>query len=540
MIGLIEFHILLVLLADICCCWMRTIRLDEWWEAAVHTLNFLIFLSAGIIMFWRRSRSSDNDDDVGTEAPVTYPLAIDIIARAASIPIRLSPKERKQQRLLRGVMMASSYTDKVDNETISATKRPTVVLKELSSALAGFVVSTDFESASALLKDKDLSRYEALITKTAELCRRYKIMNPDLLRTDYVKFLYLMQDAMSPEAQDLLQFKICTPIKTVGWLVDQCAISSLLRDERLGICVTPVPNIADRAKLNKALRFKDATVKRVSKEYASKAGVDREVVELIIFSLNDANCFANSNVDSTTELISLLKSRFSSETPSSRLKDLGITEGQDGSRLTHEHAKQYAFVIQSLTLWKNISRDMFRLWIIAEEDLLNPTNPYEFKRTGQGYHRVQTAPTLYNALVDILEKTKQELGQWVGSEKIHLGDSQVPNAFYFIDKYAQISRIAIPVLRTVAYVDTLAKDVETRKYLEEVWGSPDGAKDAILVDFFRHAFDGSGGDNMDDAGSCIDGRLTSAWNWCNTIRTKAFFPLFLLAGFSAFDGDLSL
>jgi hypothetical protein len=35
---------------------------------------------------------------------------------------------------------------------------------------------------------------------------------------------------------------------------------------------------------------------------------------------------------------------------------------------------------------------------------------------------------------------------------------------------------------------------------------------SIAVDFFRSAFDGSGADNFFDAGSCIDGRLTSAWN----------------------------
>jgi hypothetical protein len=52
----------------------------------------------------------------------------------------------------------------------------------------------------------------------------------------------------------------------------------------------------------------------------------------------------------------------------------------------------------------------------------------------------------------------------------------------------------------------------------------------ILGDFFRHGFDGSGADNFFDAGSCIDGRLTSAWNWCSSLEKKRYFPIFLLAG----------
>jgi len=35
---------------------------------------------------------------------------------------------------------------------------------------------------------------------------------------------------------------------------------------------------------------------------------------------------------------------------------------------------------------------------------------------------------------------------------------------------------------------------------------------------------------------CIDGRLTSAWEWCAKIDRKAFFPVFKLCSVVGFDG----
>ena len=55
--------------------------------------------------------------------------------------------------------------------------------------------------------------------------------------------------------------------------------------------------------------------------------------------------------------------------------------------------------------------------------------------------------------------------------------------------------------------------------------------------YIRSAFDGSGADNFYDAGSCIDGRLTSAWNWCSALPRKPYFPVFRLTGFAGFDGE---
>lgn len=37
---------------------------------------------------------------------------------------------------------------------------------------------------------------------------------------------------------------------------------------------------------------------------------------------------------------------------------------------------QWHYVAQSLTLWREIAHDFYKLWMLAERDLLNPSNPY--------------------------------------------------------------------------------------------------------------------------------------------------------------------
>jgi len=235
-------------------------------------------------------------------------------------------------------------------------------------------------------------------------------------------------------------------------------------------------------------------------------------------------------------MIGFLREHFPQSAPSAETS-LAISGGEGGARLTHSHQKQYAFVLQSLTLWREIANDMFRLWYLAEEDLLRASNPYEQRDTGQGLQRVQHAPRTTRAMHQLLHTTQAKCGSWVGSSLIHLGDSNVPNALMFIDKYSQVEHILNPILSTLSQLESLNEDVALSRWMEATYGGVTALRVAILQDFFRFAFDGSGADNFFDAGSCIDGRLTSAWNWCSSLPAKPFYMAFLLTGNTTFNGQ---
>ncbi|KAG8823979.1 hypothetical protein FRC19_002762 [Serendipita sp. 401] len=140
---------------------------------------------------------------------------------------------------------------------------------------------------------------------------------------------------------------------------------------------------------------------------------------------------------------------------------------------------------------------------------------------------------------NILHRAQANIGYWVGSSVVHMGDHNVPNAHFFLDKYTQVYRITNPICNTLGKIPELMKKPSLKKFVETEYGSEEGLMVEILGDFFRHGFDGSGADNFFDAGSCIDGRLTSAWEWCNNLEKKKYFPVFLLTGFWSFDGEFN-
>ena len=134
--------------------------------------------------------------------------------------------------------------------------------------------------------------------------------------------------------------------------------------------------------------------------------------------------------------------------------------------------------------------NMYKLWYYADMDLLSTSTTYQLWNTGQGLNRVQSCPMVGGEMRRILSDVQRACGPWVGLSVVHLGDRDVPNALMFIDKYTQVPRLLSPISRVVDHIGTLFEDEVMRQYAETVWTDADNLKMHVLVDFFKHGFDG--------------------------------------------------
>jgi hypothetical protein len=117
----------------------------------------------------------------------------DFTDRARYIPVRLTLGERKRLRLLEAALSVSEYTDKVDILSYSKSKvqRVNKQLLEICATLCGLVVAMDFKIGQELIEDKNFKENAPFFQMMFEIGRRHKVMNPDRMRTEYGKLVYM-------------------------------------------------------------------------------------------------------------------------------------------------------------------------------------------------------------------------------------------------------------------------------------------------------------------------------------------------------------
>ena len=432
-----------------------------------------------------------------------------------------------------------------------------------------------YENVSSIAALKP-SQNELFFQNIFEIGRRNKVLNPSKMRATYGKLMHLLQDAQSPTIAKSLGFTLYKDLVMVRPYLESKNVGHILDDERLvhatifvktrdELTGEPVErHFIDKQVDKKKQMFRDllddyaeAADGQQSSATVGKKGISRADLHLCIESISDAIAVVESNVAPVQRMIHLLEDNFRQDstskgfslelrgsgksfTPSRYGYGFGAFGGGFGSTdssgptLSHSHSMQYTFVWQSLTLWREVQRNMHRLWVCADSDLLSVSTSYQLLNTGQGLNRVQQCPKVRRVMSYLLNKTQKAAGSsWVGLSVIHLGDRDVPNALVFIDKYTQIPRFLKPIADFCDAIPDLCRNDKILEYIENQFGSERNLKMAVLCDYFKHGFDGSG----DDGGSCIDGRLTSSWNWTSRIVKKNYYHAFMLSGFQGFDGE---
>ncbi|KAK2950415.1 putative UPF0652 like protein [Blattamonas nauphoetae] len=592
------------------------------------------------------NKQSTTVSDIFTVPPSVLPPSVKYrwIVRAATIPLRLDEGEKSDLDILEAALNVSEYTDHID--VYSRGDKSLKIVKyfeELCAIVSGLAISRHYKTGQQLVKDKQFSKYADFFQHMFEVGRRYKVMNPDKMRTTYGKLIYAMMDINLPQVQRTLGFSCNSPIYTVHRFCEEKGILDMLNEDEMDIATREITgDQKSRETIQQELQEKEQAINNLIQKYSMSGSktptplnphdeTDQEDVpeplstatpddvRRVIYSLADNTSFLRSNSEPCQRMLNLLfyyfdpnenvikplvrqeqekhdkKQKEKEETPqnedneeaddekdddgddnqvedesseeeprrgffqfwnqptvsSSRAlagppsntfkakSHLSIRAGAGGARLSHSHPTQFNYVKQTLLLWREILNEFFALWIIAENDLLAENNYYHLRDTGQGLNRMQSCPGTSRAMSKVMGRVMDHLKEpWVGLSVVHLGDSNVPNAFVFLDKYTQVSRILNPILSVIERLPIVcAQSDAIRLLIETEYGSIELCRMEILQDFFRYGFDGSGADDGFSAGSCIDGRLTSAWNWCSKLEKKRFFSVFLLCGFIGFDGE---
>lgn len=168
---------------------------------------------------------------------------LDYMKIARFAPIRLTITERKLMRLLESTLHVSEYTDKVDIIHEGSKSRAIIrEIKEVSAILSGLAIAYNYEAGQKLLKERDYYNNAEFFRNVFEIGRRYKILNPDKMRTSYGKLIYFLMDSRKPEIKELLNFDCVIPVNTVY---------SFLKSKKNGLQLLSDPKLQQATKCKK-------------------------------------------------------------------------------------------------------------------------------------------------------------------------------------------------------------------------------------------------------------------------------------------------
>lgn len=294
--------------------------------------------------------------------------------RGKYIPLRLTYEERKILRLVGACVNVSDYTTNVDIAFKTASKRHHQQLQHIVGLYTGILTCLNYSTGQDVINTRAFEKHEKDIQSSIEIFRRYKILNPDNLRSEYGKLIYTLQDAHSESNKQLLNINAFVPVKSVFDVLVSVGAQEVLDDKYVDLATDEILCDPDtpRHVVQQKIQKKERAVEYLVKKYVTKK-CSNDLLRQCLYSIGDYKSFLNTHTRPIQECIKYLQTYFAPREDgdeSEGTHSLGIQEGVKGARLTHTHTMQYNFVLQSLTLWFNILHNFYKLWHLAEEDLL--------------------------------------------------------------------------------------------------------------------------------------------------------------------------
>ena len=235
----------------------------------------------------------------------------DVKERAKYIPLRLSYEERKSLRLINAGISVSDYTTAVDVVFKNKAKRHHTQLQHIVAFLSGIIAANSYDDGQKVLADRNFAPYESLLQNMLEIARRYKITNPEKMRSEYGKLVFLVQDAVSADTKQLVGVDINISVKTVYALLESCGGLALLDDPRIATATEEIlpGKSKNRSNIQLEIKRKESAAEIICNKYMTSR-LSKDTIRLCLYSISDNNSFLNSNRRPILEFAALLEKHF--------------------------------------------------------------------------------------------------------------------------------------------------------------------------------------------------------------------------------------
>ena len=178
--------------------------------------------------------------------------------------------ERRLLGLLQGALEVSEYTDKVDVFSHSdKVDRQIAGMRQYLQTQCGLQLANSFKKGERLVRTK-MAANEQWFAKAFEVGRRYKIMNPQKMRSDYGKMMYLLMDTKRHDVKQRLGMNLVNPIQTVGRLLKEKHAEGILASEDLDDATRDLSDVNfERSQLIDLQKQKKEATARIIEKYST-------------------------------------------------------------------------------------------------------------------------------------------------------------------------------------------------------------------------------------------------------------------------------